>query len=80
MAHKGQKNSYIKPWTITWVLAICATRSDFLASPNLTGSGSPIWVPIGLAALRFTVLWFAAHVIVHIFLGAWDMFAQGRNL
>ncbi|MHB8224477.1 hypothetical protein [Acidithiobacillus sp.] len=80
MARKAQKNDQIKPWAITWVLAILAMRGDFLASPELSGSGSPFWIPIGLETLRFTVLWFTAHVIVHIIFGAWDMFAEGREL
>ena len=78
MARKAQKNSRIKPWAITWVLTILAMRRDFLASPELSGSGSPFCIPIGLETLRFMVLWFAAHVIDHTIFGAWDIFAEGR--
>ena len=80
MAREAKKNDQIKTWAITWVLAILATRGDFLANPEISGSGSPFWIPIGLETLRFMVLWFAAHVIVHIIFGEWDTFAEGREL
>ena len=80
MARNAKKNGQIKPWAMTWVMAILAMRGDFLASPGLSGTANPFWVPIGLEILRFLVLWVAAHVIVHIIFGAWDIFAEGREL
>ncbi|MHB0888808.1 hypothetical protein [Acidithiobacillus sp.] len=83
MVRRAEKGGGIRPWAITWSLAILAAQGPLIPlCPDAAAllAGYPLWIWAGMVTLRFLVFLILAQSLVTLIIGVLQFFHPNRWL